>query len=265
MGETSVKFHYTAILGLIGRAWQALLGLSFSGMTTIATARNPRSSPRPGSAAGRHSPEPAPSQNELAYERLKEAVVTLALKPGEHLNCAQLAERFDLGRTPVTRALDRLMTEGLVHVIPRKGVAVAPLSLDEARNLIDVRRVNEAHCLELAAERIDDAELRRLDAILGDYARAARRHNVSALLAADRAFHETIAAASGNRVLANVLAVLHTRSQRFWAMSLSTHAHIEEVAREHETIVRCLRDHDPVRARAAIERHVDSFRSNLLR
>jgi DNA-binding GntR family transcriptional regulator len=234
-------------------------------MTSIALARTPRSSTRRGSARGQRSAGHGPSQNELAYDRLKEAVVTLTLKPSEYLNCAQLADRFGLGRTPVLRALDRLMTEGLVQVIPRKGVAVAPLSLDEARNLIDVRRVNEAYCVELAAERISDAELERLAAILGDYNRAGRRHNISALLAADRAFHETIAASSGNRVLANVLAVLHARAQRFWAMALSKHTHIEEVAQEHETIVSCLRQHDPVGARAAIEQHVDSFRANLLR
>jgi DNA-binding GntR family transcriptional regulator len=262
--EMAVKFHGPAILAAKEGPWQApRIQLCF--MPTIATPRPIRTGPR--AARGRSSRQPAhaPSQNEVAYDRLKEAVITLALKPSEYLNSAQLAERFGLGRTPVMRALDRLMTEGLVHVIPRKGVAVAPLSLDEARGLIEVRRVNEGYCLELAAERIDRSALDALDAILGRYDQAARQRNISALLAADRAFHETIAAASGNRVLANVLAVLHARSQRFWAMSLSRQEHIDEIAAEHEVIVQCLRKRDPAAARSAIERHVESFRSTLLR
>jgi DNA-binding GntR family transcriptional regulator len=204
------------------------------------------------------------SQSELAYERIRDAIVTLQLKPGEYLNCSALEARFRLGRTPVVRALDRLMLQGLVEVMPRKGVTVSPLSLDEALSVIDVRRINEPHCVQLAAERIDGQTLEVLEAILGDYDMAARNRSLPALLAADRAFHETIASASGNAVLANLLAVLHARSQRFWAMSLSRQPHIGDVAREHAEIVACLRSRDPPRARSAMESHIESFRRNLL-
>lgn len=205
------------------------------------------------------------TQNQIAYESIKDAVVTLRLKPSEYLNCAQLAQAFRVGRTPVMRALDRLMIEGLVHIIPRKGVAVAPLSFDEARSLIEVRRINEAYCLELAAQRISADQLAELERLLDQYDAGARDHNVIQLLHVDREFHEMIAVASGNLVLANLLKVLHARSQRFWAMSLSHERHIAEVAVEHRKILRCLANHDPAGARHAVEQHVDSFRKNLMR
>jgi len=209
-------------------------------------------------------PNAARSQNQIAYETLKEAIVTLRLKPSEYLNCAQLADTFRLSRTPVMRALDRLMTEGLVNIIPRKGVAVAPLSLDDAFELADVRMVNEGYCLELAAQRIDHQSLKRLHDILQRYDDAATTVDVAVLLQMDRDFHETIAIASGNRILANVLSVLHVRSQRFWALAVSRRTHIKEVAIEHREILRCLEAHDPNAARQALNRHVLSFRRNLL-
>src|SRR5579862_22002 len=64
------------------------------------------------------------SQNHLAYERIREAVITLTLSPGEVLNAGRLAEAMRLGVTPINRALQRLMSEGLIRIIPRKGVAV---------------------------------------------------------------------------------------------------------------------------------------------
>ncbi len=75
-------------------------------------------------AATKRRPAPrhrgaALSLNEVAYSRLKDALVTLVYKPGEYLNTAQVMARFDLGRTPINQALHRLSSEGLVQIIPR--------------------------------------------------------------------------------------------------------------------------------------------------
>src|SRR5689334_19826871 len=90
------------------------------------------------------SPGGAPSLNEAAYSRLRDALITLVYRPGEYLNTAQVMERFGLGRTPINQALHRLSAEGLIQIIPRKGAMAAPLSIHDAMELIDVRLVNEA-------------------------------------------------------------------------------------------------------------------------
>jgi DNA-binding GntR family transcriptional regulator len=203
------------------------------------------------------------SQNEIAYQRIRESVITLRLPPGEALNAAALADSLGLGRTPVNRALQRLMTEGLIRILPRKGVVVAPLSLDEAVSLIEVRRVMEGHCLELAAQRITDAEIQELANCLARYRAAANGRRIAALLQADRAFHECIALASRNQVLGDMLKVLHARSQRFWAVSLSRQRHIDEADHEHIEILEALRARDAARARKAVEFHIESFRASL--
>ena len=204
------------------------------------------------------------TQNEIAYVRLKDALVTLVYKPGEYLNIAQVMERFGLGRTPVHQALHRLSAEGLVQIIPRKGAVAAPLSISDALELIEVRLVNETLCMRLAAVAIRDRELRDLKSLARSFEKAAAKGDVQLLTNTDRLFHERIATACRNDMLKDILNVLHARSQRFWAISLSTEGHVAEVVAEHDAIIAALAAHDPDAAAETVRAHIVSFRHSLL-
>lgn len=206
----------------------------------------------------------AVSQNQQAYSRLKDALTTLAYRPGDYLNVVSLMDELALGRTPINHALHRLSNEGLVQIIPRKGVMVAPLSIDEALDLIDVRMANEILCARLTAVRITKAELQLLRSLAREIDAAAEGRNMAQVMNADRLFHEQIAQAAGNQILVEILNVLHARSQRFWAISLSAEGHLDEVKAEHRAIVDALAKADPDAAAAAVEAHVLSFRRSLL-
>lgn len=205
------------------------------------------------------------SQNEQAYEQLKQALTTLVYKPGDYLSTASLMHELTLGRTPINHALHRLATEGLVQVIPRKGVIVAPLSIDDALELVDVRVANEALCIRLAAERITKGEIQQLKNLAREFDQAAARRHITEVMNLDRLFHEHIATAARNRILAEILKVLHARSQRFWAISLAMEDHLSEVQTEHQAIITALANRDPQASVAAITDHVLSFQQALLR
>lgn len=204
------------------------------------------------------------SRNDAAYSRLKDALVTLVYKPGEYLNTAQVMERFGLGRTPINQALHRLSAEGLVQIIPRKGAMAAPLSINDALELIEVRLVNEVLCMRLAAAAITGREIQELETIAQDFENAAAQRDVVALMNNDRLFHEKVAMAARNTMLHDILSVLHARSQRFWAISFSTEGHVDEVMAEHRAIVAALARHDAQAAAEAAKTHILSFKSSLL-
>src|SRR5580700_9855201 len=112
--------------------------------------------------------EPAASRTtaslrDAAYEAIKHRIITCAFKPGEYINELQLSSVLKIGRTPVHQALDRLMIEGMVEVIPRKGVIVRPVSLNEVLQIIEVRLINEPYGARLAAEHANDSDLAELD------------------------------------------------------------------------------------------------------
>ena len=205
-----------------------------------------------------------PSRNEAAYESLKDGLITLAYRPGDYLNTADLMADLQIGRTPINHALHRLAAEGLVQVMPRKGVMVAPLSLDDALDLIDVRLANETLCVRLAAKRITAEELQQLEHTSQQMALAVEARQILKVMGFDRQFHEQIAAASMNPVLIEILRVLHARSQRFWALSLSAEGHLDEVIREHAQVLVALSARDGGAAASAVELHVKSFQQSLL-
>ena len=208
--------------------------------------------------------KPDISLNETAYLRLKEALVTLAYKPGEYLNTAQVMERLGVGRTPVNQALHRLSAEGLVRIIPRKGAMASPLSINDALELIEVRLVNEMLCMRLAAAAITDAELAELQTVAEQFEAAAQRRDAASVMNFDRSFHEKIGLAARNAMLQDILNVLHARSQRFWAISLASEGHLAEVIEEHRTIVGALRRRDGEAAAEAAKTHVLSFKASML-
>jgi DNA-binding GntR family transcriptional regulator len=200
-----------------------------------------------------------------AYEIIKHAIITCALAPGEYVNEAGLCSRLKLGRTPVHQALHRLMLEGLVDIMPRKGVIVKPVSLDEVMQIIEMRLINETYCVRLVAERANDADIAELDDILTRARHWTDAHDVERMMLSDQAFHNVLARIAGNVVLSGILRRLHDRSLRFWFISLKAMGHHENVQGQHEAILGAIRKHDTARAEHAMRTHIESFRDNLVR
>jgi GntR family transcriptional regulator, rspAB operon transcriptional repressor len=221
-----------------------------------------RGSARP-RADAENSPAGATSLREAAYEAIKHRIMTCAFRPGEYINELQLSALLEIGRTPVHQALDRLMMEGMVEVIPRKGVIVKPVSLNEVLQISEVRIINEPYGARLAAERADDADIAELAGIVKRSERWASLRNVESMMLLDRDFHLLIARAARNSVLGELLRSLHERSLRFWFISLNVPTQYQSVQREHTAILSAIRRHDPARAEAAMRGHIESFRANV--
>ncbi|MEP9354340.1 GntR family transcriptional regulator [Xanthobacter sp. KR7-65] len=218
-----------------------------------------------GEAVPVDGPAPARSLREEAYELIKERIIMCAFRPGEALSEAQVAATLALGRTPVRQAFDRLMRDGLVEVLPRKGIIVRPISEDEVRDMVDVRLLNECFCARLAAERADGAALSALKENVRRGAQAATDRDIKALMALDREFHATVSGGARNPVLGEILKNLHERAQRVWFVSLRDASHHRRVMDEHAAIVDALAARDADAAEQATRAHILSFAANLTR
>ncbi|MDH3232857.1 MAG: GntR family transcriptional regulator [Alphaproteobacteria bacterium] len=234
--------------------------------TAALVGTDPGARARPAARRANSAPgSPAPSLRAQAYEAIKRRITTLDYAPGEHLNEAAIAKQLGIGRTPVHQALDRLMLEGMIDIIPRKGVIVRPVSLDEHLQLTQVRLINEPYCASLAAERADADEINAMRASLDRAHGRMDARDVAGMMDLDRDFHASISRAARNRVLADVLRGLHERSLRFWFISLSDPHHHKRVQREHEAVFRAIRDRDPDRAADAARAHIESSRDNIMK
>ncbi|MFS2223923.1 GntR family transcriptional regulator [Pantoea sp. B65] len=204
------------------------------------------------------------SLNELAYLRFKQALITLSYKPGDYLNTAQVMDDLEMGRTPINQAIHRLAGEGLLQVIPRKGVMVAPLSIDDALELIEVRLANESLCISLACQRVTESDIVALRTLNQQIAAASEQRDRINMMQLDRQFHHLLASIAGNSRLIDILSVIHAQAQRFWATTLSRESHMQEVIAEHEAIIAALARQDRQAAEAASREHVLSFKRALL-
>jgi GntR family transcriptional regulator, rspAB operon transcriptional repressor len=208
---------------------------------------------------------PRQSLRDQAYEAIKQRIITCEFKPGECLNEASVSTLLGLGRTPVHQALDRLMLEEMVEVIPRKGVLVKPIVLHDVLQMIDVRMINETRCARLAAERADDAHLEMVSHVIARARAAIDQRDIHALMMLDREFHLMLAKASKNFELAEIVRKLNERSLRFWFTSFTTSDHHHSFQRQHEVLYEAICNHDADAAEHAMRVHIEAFRKSAVR
>ena len=208
---------------------------------------------------------PAKSLLDRAYNEIKFRIITCRYRPGEVLSEAAISMELKIGRTPVHQAIHHLVMDGLISIMPRKGVMVRPVSIDEAMEIISVRLVTECYCARLAADRADDTELQKLQEIVESSEKSMENRNVEQMMLLDREFHDTLARAAKNSVLADVLRNLHERSLRFWFISLRAADHHRDVLAQHRAIVEALQSRQPDAAEAAMRDHILAFQRNVTR
>jgi GntR family transcriptional regulator, rspAB operon transcriptional repressor len=208
---------------------------------------------------------PHQSLRDAAYEAIKHRIITCKFKPGECINEASVSALLGLGRTPVHQALDRLMLEEMVQVIPRKGVIVKPVILQDVMQMVDVRLINEIACVRLAAVRADDTHLKKLTDVTGRARRAIADRDVNSMMLLDREFHLLLASASKNSELGEIVRKLNERSLRFWFISFTTPDHHNSFQKQHEDILDAIRSHDADAAESAMRAHIESFRRSVAR
>ena len=190
-----------------------------------------------------------------AYERLLRAIEEGELVPGSRLREAELAERFQISRTPVREALGRLEAQGLVAHEPHRGASVAQLDYGQVSELYDMREVLEGTAARLAAVHASVVETEILEemvardrALLGD---------APALARTNRLFHRQIHGAARNRFLQGTLETMRLSLVLLpGATTLSAPDRAAESLAEHTAIVAAIRAHDGDAAEAAARAHL---------
>lgn len=210
-------------------------------------------------------PETSASLRDAAYDAIKHRIITCVFKPGDYLNEAYVSAAIGIGRTPVHQAIDRLTQDGLLEVIPRKGIIVRAVSLAEAMQITEIRLLNEPYCARLAAERADNIDLATMRDLLNRADAWTAVRNIEQMMLLDREFHIAIAKAARNTVLASILQNLHERSLRFWFISLTAPEHHREVQNEHQAIFAAIEQRDVDAAAKAMADHIESFRRTISR
>lgn len=188
-----------------------------------------------------------------AYQRLKQAILSGDLASGEALLESRLANKLGMSRTPVREALLVLAREGLVEMNAR-GFGVPRPSLEDLRELFELRESLEGTASRAAALRANEVELRAIDELCEKFAGA---QSLDAWAEIGTHFHNAIVSAARNRRLTSILDSLKDQivQGRQTAM-LGTETRWQESIREHRGIVDAIKARDADAAEQRARAHV---------
>lgn len=195
-------------------------------------------------------------------EAITTAIVERRLAPGTKLAEQKLADIFGVSRTLVRQALNQLSRDRLVTLEPARGAFVAMPSVEEARQVFEVRAMLEAALARQLAATISDVQLRELRQHLADERAAVARTDVPGRTRLLADFHVVLARMLGNQVLADLLEDLLSRSSLISLMYQSSHS-AEASQHEHEAVVEALARRDGRAAARLMQAHLTSVERNL--
>jgi DNA-binding GntR family transcriptional regulator len=193
---------------------------------------------------------------------LEQAIIQGVLKPGQRINPDEIAEQYGVSRIPVREALRSLGANGWVDIRPRHGAYVRRRSEAELLQLFEVRDTLDTKAARLAAVRRTPEQLGELSSLAARCLAAAQqgnRHDEVAVLNAE--FHQALARASGNEVLASMLDHLGKRVRWYYTAVIPVRG--EGSAMEHVDMVEAIRAHDADAAERAVHAHVAATREVL--
>ncbi len=208
---------------------------------------------------------PGNTRSASIYEQLRSALLSGQYLPGTWLREEQLAAEYAASRTPVREALRRLESDGLVEIVPRRGVLVVDLALEDLDEVYDIRSALETLAATRSIGRISSSELSAARAIL-DVARAAtERGDVPGAVAANDHFHQVVYRASHSPRLWAQIAGLGDVVQRYRFASLSVPHRAAAVVSEHAALLQAIEQGDEHHVRQLMAEHIEHARMAAIR
>jgi DNA-binding GntR family transcriptional regulator len=152
--------------------------------------------------------------SDIAFARLRHAIVTGELPPGMKLKDSELAESLGLSRTPVREALARLVDAGLVESKPGAHTRVTALSRADVESTLSVLEVLDRLAVSTAVPRLTRHDLVAMRDAQREFRAAVKRKDVAGALEADGVFHGVIMGAAGNPLLSRLVEMVHPQVER---------------------------------------------------
>lgn len=200
---------------------------------------------------------------DTTLSELRTAILTGALPPGTRLLQVDLAAQMGVSRMPIRQALLALEREGLVRTDRWHGTVVAPVDADLIRDMYVFRAVVERHVAETLAQRtdFDSTPIRK---VLASGRKAIASGDISAAIEQDLRFHTMLYDSVGNQVLSSVMHSQWAHIRRVMAVTLTVPRMRARVWDEHTSILDAIDAHDPARAAAEAEAHMQAASATLL-
>ncbi len=195
---------------------------------------------------------------DIVFQTIRNQIVWGNLLPGQRLMETQLAEKLGVSRTPVREAIKRLELEGLIVMVPRKGAHVAPFTKKDIKDVLEIRAVLESLAASLAAQRIDQKELTKLQLVIHEYELSSIERNIDVMIQKDVEFHELIFDATKNDRLIQVSQNIREQVLRYRIAYLKYEGEGKIVLAEHRNIFTSIKNRNAKKAGHLAMEHINT-------
>ncbi|MEX3815917.1 GntR family transcriptional regulator [Paraburkholderia sp. BR13439] len=201
------------------------------------------------------------------YEELRKQILTLQLKPGAPLDEVSLAAQFGLSRSPVRDALARLISEGLVTILPNRTTLVTPFEIEEFPKYISALDLIQRAVTRLAAQHRTDADLARIQKADDVYMQAVDSGDFQAMSETNKALHMAIAHAANNPYFVGYYERLLGEGQRLLHLHFDytvTSQTATKLGRDHAELIGAIARKDAEAAERLAHEHTMLFQKRFL-
>ena len=203
----------------------------------------------------------------MIFEKLRDEILSLELEPGQLIDEASLATRFDVSRSPIREALVRLGSEGLIKTLPNKGTIVAPLNIEEFPIFIDALDLVQRAITRLAAENRTEEQLRIIKEKQESFRGAVAANDVLGMIEGNRDFHLAIAEAGGNRILTDTYRRILDEGRRSLRLYFRSYGDTlpSELTHAHDDVIEAIERRDVEAAERLAREHAEEVHQQFIR
>jgi len=203
--------------------------------------------------------------NQKVYRVLKEAIIKGFLEPGTKLLENKIAEEMHVSRTPVREAMQKLVAEGFVKTTPNQTLIVTEVSLEDVKDVLQIRGVLEGLAARIAAKKITRQEIDELKEIVTKMGLYVTKKDLTSYCKVDDEFHNLILNVCGNKWIIQIRDNLGSFIYRFRIKSLSVPGRLRCSLEEHQKIMESLQKHNSEEADKLSQIHMENTVINILK
>lgn len=193
---------------------------------------------------------------EIAYETLKNAIITGELPAGSRIVETEYAERMHISRTPLREALRKLERDGLVEYMLRRGVVVRAFTISDVEEIYTIRNALEMLTLPSIIENATADDLRNLREILKGMDPLETKSDINGLSPRARKFHATLTAISGQKRIIRAIEGQDEYITRFSALAIAKEDRRHAAHQEHHELVNLVEKRDLPGFENLMRRHI---------
>jgi DNA-binding GntR family transcriptional regulator len=203
-----------------------------------------------------------------AYDWVKSGIFSGGLEDGAPLSENMLAQEIKISRTPIREALRKLAQDGYITLVPGKGAFVSSVSVDDVREVYEIRKLLEPYAARTAVYRIPasyieevERKWRETESILTD----GHEINWSSVATLDVSFHSSLTRYTANGRLRDTMLPYNAQIERFQLLSAKSLSNLMETTKQHLNLIECIKKKDGDELANQLLQHIISSEENVMK